>query len=61
MFDHANIDKTFIPRVPTRGFEISTEELEEEYTVRGNLHWLCVMKDRQWQGTPPQELQGAII
>jgi hypothetical protein len=28
----------------------SAEELPQAYTVRGGLHWLAVMKDRQWEG-----------
>ncbi|KIW17369.1 hypothetical protein PV08_04563 [Exophiala spinifera] len=29
----------------------SPDQLEHEYTVRGQLHWLGVMADRQWEGT----------
>jgi len=36
-------------RRPT-GDITSPDQLEHEYTVRGQLHWLGVMADRQWEG-----------
>lgn len=30
--------------------DVGIEKLEEEYTVKGRLHWLGVMKDWQWEG-----------
>lgn len=32
--------------------DIVREQLEEEYTVRGSLHWSSVMKDHGWEGNP---------
>ena len=42
-----------LPPIPglTRGLgEQVTDLLETEYTVRGGLHWLGVMQDRDWEG-----------
>jgi hypothetical protein len=36
-------------RRPT-GDITSPDQLEHEYTVRGELHWLGVMADRRWEG-----------
>jgi hypothetical protein len=33
-----------------KGAEVGTEALEHEFTVKGRLHWLGVMKDWSWEG-----------
>jgi len=32
-----------------KGAEVGTEALEHEFTVKGRLHWLGVMKDWSWE------------
>ena len=59
-FDELNADKqstkkpsqeaTTSDRPSSGSIEVSTEELEEEYQIRGSLHWLRVLEDRQWRG-----------
>ena len=34
-----------------RPSDLPMQTLEHEYTVRGRLHWLGVMKDHNWEGT----------
>ncbi len=40
-----------VPPAPKMGYPSGMEEqLEHEFTVRGSLHWLGVMKDWKWEG-----------
>ncbi|KIW71462.1 hypothetical protein PV04_03627 [Phialophora macrospora] len=43
-----NMPSISLPRRQT-GDIISPDQLEREYTVRGHLHWLGVMADRDWE------------
>jgi hypothetical protein len=33
--------------------EMVTEDIDPEFTVRGRLHWVGVMKDWEWEGEFP--------
>jgi hypothetical protein len=39
----------------------NTELLEHEFTVKGRLHWLGVMKDWNWEGTAHSHLQMTLL
>jgi len=43
-----NMPPISLPRRPTSDI-MSPDQLEPEYTVRGRLHWLGVMADRDWE------------
>jgi hypothetical protein len=45
-----NMPPVSLPRRHTSDI-LSPDQLEPEYTVRGRLHWLGVMADRDWEGT----------
>lgn len=38
------------PTISTQGSAGNTETLEHDFTVKGRLHWLGVMKDWNWEG-----------
>jgi hypothetical protein len=47
-----NMPPISLPRRQTSDI-MSSDQLEQEYTVRGRLHWLGVMADWDWEGTFP--------